>query len=91
MDNLIILAGLLATLRAYWTFNLFKTEKGEGKIHFWDFIFNKESFSYYFVIRPFYKKYKDELLKKKINIITYVIYLSFSLGMYFAISLARAT
>lgn len=83
MDNLIILAGLLAAVRSYWVFNLLRIEKGEEKILFKDFLFSKNKFSYYFLIKPFYRKMKEESLKKKVNIITYLTYGSLLIGIYF--------
>jgi len=87
MDNLIILSGLLTVIRAYWVFNLLNIERGQEKRSFSNFINDRNVFSYYIIIRPFYITMKDNLLKRKINIITYLIYICLIVGLYYVTKL----
>lgn len=85
MDNLIIVAGLLAAIRAYWVYNLLREEKGLSKGSFISFFEDKNKFNMYIIIRPFFKKMRNEKLKFKVNIISYVIYICFIVGMIFVL------
>ena len=82
MEYLIIVSGILAGVRAYWVFNLLRIERGIPKANIWEYFNDKNWMQYYLYIRPFYKKVKDERLKKKINIISYIIYLFFFSGFF---------
>lgn len=85
MDNLIIVAGILAAIRAYWVCNLLREEKGLKKGNIASFIDDENKFNYYIFIRPFFKKMRNERLKTRINIISYIIYGTFIIGMIYAL------
>ncbi len=84
MDNLIIIAGVLAGIRAYWVFNLLRQENELPIGTFTMFFNDKNKFSMYLIIRPFFKKMKNEKLRRKINYITIATYICFIIGFYFA-------
>lgn len=81
MDNLIIIAGIFAAIRAFWVYNLLREESGHLKGSVMSFLEDKNKFSMYLLIRPFKRKMKNERLRKKINIITFVIYICFIIGI----------
>jgi len=83
MDNLVIVAGVLAVIRAYWVYNLLREEKGLSKGSLSMFFEDKNKFTMYIYIRLFYKKMKNEKLKNRINIISYIIYACFIVGLIF--------
>ena len=83
MDILIIVAGLLAVIRAYWAFNLLREEKGLARGDFTSFLEEKNKFNLYIIIRPFFRKMQNERLKSRINILSYIIYVCFIVGMIF--------
>lgn len=85
MDNLVIIAGILAVIRAYWVYNLLREEKGFSHGNFSSFLKDKNKYNMYLIIRPFHKKMKKEKLRKRINIISYIIYVFFIIGIVFII------
>lgn len=85
MDNLVIVAGILAVIRAYWVYNLLREEKGFSKGNFSSFLKDKDKYTMYLIIRPFLKEMNNEKLRKRINIISYLIYFFFIIGVAFII------
>lgn len=77
MEILVIVAGILMGLRSYWVYNLLREEKGLSKGSLLMFIEDKNKYTMYLIIRPFLKEMKNERLKSRINIITYIIYACF--------------
>ncbi|SMO62172.1 hypothetical protein SAMN06265379_103408 [Saccharicrinis carchari] len=72
MDNLIILAGVLAAIRAYWMYNLLREEKGLSKGNISMFLDDENKFLLYILVRPFYKKMKNDKLRLNIHLLSYV-------------------
>jgi len=85
MENLIIVAGILAIIRAFWVYNLLREEKGFSKGKFSSFLKDENKYNMYLIIRPFLKEMKNEKLRKRINIISYIIYVFFIIGIVFII------
>jgi uncharacterized membrane protein YbjE (DUF340 family) len=81
MENFIILAGIIAILRAYWVYNLIRKEKKISKGNFSSFLRDKNKYNMYLLIRPFIGNMKDEKLKTRVNVLTYIIYVLFIIGI----------
>lgn len=80
MENFIILAGIIAILRAYWVYNLIRKEKNLSKGNFSSFLSDRNKYNMYLLIRPFLGDMKDEKLKTRVNVLTYIIYVLFIIG-----------
>jgi hypothetical protein len=81
MENFIILAGLLAVLRAFWAYNLLREENGLSKGNFASYLKDRNRHNLYIIIRPFLSKMKNEKLRKKVNVISCIIYIFLIIGI----------
>lgn len=79
MEILIIIAGILNFIRAFWVINLINKSNGVEKISFIEFFGEAPHFQKYLfrilLIWPYFRFRKDKKLQLLINLVTVVIYI----------------
>jgi hypothetical protein len=71
----IIASGFFAGIRGFQVHNLIRDEKGLERQTFWDFLSNDKTWmTKFIIIRPFLRKQITSKNKRRVNILTYIIY-----------------